>query len=322
MPGAAAAAESPPSSAHAPLPASLVALEQKMAQIRFNTARISERLVFGEPGSPAGGAELGSAGNESKRQNLVTVVTGAIQLSPRAAVFTSKLEVSGEVSGHPLSGEAGAETETRTIGNAHYTYQPRAARFDGGRPWVRRKVEPVRKPHGKVALFADAVAALAPTFTNTLTEAEGPFAKLIDDFGEAVSVREGGSMILDGQQVTEFTATLSLSRLFAGKLTHREQREIVRQPKRATIEIDAFIAASGLPVRTTGVFGARSDGIGIETDILGLEVPVAVQPPPADKTIAEAQLVKLERKRIHRLASKRPRQAFGAQGQLVSRPGA
>ncbi len=292
-PSTALAAETTaPAQPDAPLPASLVGLEQKMAQIRFNSAQISERFAIGELGSRAGGAELGSGVGKSK--NFVSVATGAIRLLPRASVLTDKLEVLEGPAGHSLSG--GVDTETRTIGSTTYTYEPSVAGLDGGRPWVRSRPKPRPKPHGALALLAAELAALAPTLTTTPSEHEGSFTKLIEDLDDAASVTEGGPLVVDGQQVTEFTATISLKTLLAGKLTRKELRAIGKHPRQASIELEVFIAPSGLPVRTTGISQNRTGGIGLQTDILALEVPVVVQVPPANKTISGARLRKLERR--------------------------
>jgi hypothetical protein len=70
------------------------------------------------------------------------------------------------------------------------------------------------------------------------------------------------------------------------------------------VELELFIASSGLPVRTISVLGGRSEDIGVEEDILALEIPVHVHAPPARETIAEAQLSRLEHKRLCRLISR------------------
>lgn len=279
-----------PATSHAPLPASLVGLEQKMAQIRFNSAQISERFAIGELGSRAGGAELGSGVGKSK--NFVSVATGAIRLSPPALVVTDKLEGPEGPAGHSLSNSV--DIETRKIGRTTYTYEPAVAGLDGGRPWVRSRSKPRPKPHGTLALLAAELAALAPTLTTTPSEHEGSFTKLIEELDDATSVTEGGPLVVDGQQVTEFTATISFKALLAGKLNRKELRAIGKHPREAGIELEVFIAPSGLPVRTTGISEDRTGGIGLEMDILALEVPVVVQVPPADKTIGQARLAKLE----------------------------
>jgi hypothetical protein len=66
----------------------------------------------------------------------------------------------------------------------------------------------------------------------------------------------------------------------------------------ATVELDLFIAPTGLPVRTIVTLGGRRKGTTEALDILAINVPfVASLPPPADKTISEAALRRLQHKR-------------------------
>ncbi len=298
---AALAAEGAPAPAQTPavVPPNLQALEQKMAQIRFNTARISLRFVFGELGSPAGGAELGSDVNKAK--SFAISAAGAIRFSPPAAAFTSTVEGLGL----PFLTKTSKE---RTIGKTIYTYKPSVARFDGGRPWVRSRQKPAPKPDSDSARLSAVVESLAPTFSGSSRgDSTGWFTKLIEDLNGAVSIQEVGPVTVDGQQATEFTASLSLAKLLAGKLSPKQLASM--KPSEATMELEAFLAPNGLPVRTTSIVGNRIEGIGIEDDILALEIPVVVHAPPASKTIGEARLRKLEKKRAKR-AKKKDRSAL------------
>jgi hypothetical protein len=65
------------------VPPALQVLEQKMAQIRFSTARVSARFGLGELG-PAG-AELGT-GVKGTNGGFVTSTVGVIRLSPRRSI--------------------------------------------------------------------------------------------------------------------------------------------------------------------------------------------------------------------------------------------
>jgi hypothetical protein len=70
------------------------------------------------------------------------------------------------------------------------------------------------------------------------------------------------------------------------------------------VQLELFVAPSGLPVRTISVLGSRSEGIGGEEDIRALEIPVVVHVPPVRQTIGKARLRKLERRRICKLISR------------------
>jgi hypothetical protein len=291
--GIALAVEATTSPPPATVPQALGALEQRMAQIRFNTARISVRSVLGELGSPAGGAELGSDINKCK--SLVTSGIGEIRLSPAEGTFTGRSE------GLIFQGKSSLVTKSRTIGKTNYTYEPSVESYDGRRPWVRSRQHPPPKPGSKAAQLSAIYGSLAPTFAASEGESPGPtFTKLIDDLNSAVSIQEGGLITVDGQQTTEFTASLSLVKLLAGELSPKQLAAIEQKPSEATVGLEVFIAPNGLPVRTTGVTGGRIEGLGIEEDILALEVPVVVHAPPASKTIGQAQLRKLENKRLKR----------------------
>jgi hypothetical protein len=150
--------------------------------------------------------------------------------------------------------------------------------------------------------------ALAPTLAGPSKGSAEPFATLIDYLDGAVSVSEGGSVTVDGQQTTEFTASLSIVKLLAGKLSRKQlakiEEESLKKPSEAIVELEVFIAPGGLPVRTIGAYGRQAEGLGIQQDILALEVPLAIHAPPARQTIGQAALLRIERKRDHIHAKK------------------
>lgn len=296
-----------------------------MAQIRFNTARVSGRFVLGEMGPAVSGAELGAG---PKRANtLVSSTVAGVRLSPPESTSTSKFEAP-EGSGHTLGS---ASTEERTIGDTTYTYEPFVAHEDGGRPWVRG-TRPSPKPEDEstgLAGISYSLAAMAP-LEGPGSAAIAPFAKLIEDVNGALNVQEVGPVTVDGQQTTEFTVSSSLQRVLSPKQlatltkgvsvlgallsptespkqrakTKQHRQEAAKKLGLTPVTLELFIEPSGLPVRTISVLGSRSAGIGAEEDILALEVPVDVHSPPQSLTIGQAQLRKVERKRLCRLISK------------------
>jgi hypothetical protein len=305
--------------AQTPISPSLQVLEQKMAQIRFSTARISARVVLGEVGPGGGGAELGT-GVQGPNGGFITSTVGVFRLSPPEASTTSKVEAAGVPSG---KGALSATSRVRVIGDSVYTYTPSALRYDHGRPWVRSRQPSSSRSDGEFAV------------PEGLSDSSAPFAKLIEDVNGALSVQEVGPLTVDGQPVTEFTASLTMATLLPGKLLERftkalsslassplaeilspgkessKQREEAKSRSEVDakkvselpVEIELFIAPSGLPVRTNTVIGNRDEAIGSEQDILALEVPVDVHAPPASEVISEAQLRKLRKLRELRLCS-------------------
>lgn len=300
-----AAAQAP-----ATIPSSLQVLEQKMAQIRFSTARVSARVVFGEVGPLGGGAELG-AGVQGPNAGFITSTVGVFRLSPLEASTTSKSQAEGLPNGKDAPS---VTSRVRVIGDDIYTYTPWVLRYDHGRPWVRSK-----QPSS-----SQSDSGVVP---EGLSDSSAPFAKLIEDVNSALSVQEVGPMAVDGEQVTEFTASLTMATLLPGKLLESFTKALTslsvssllepsgKSPKQQeeaksrnevdakkiselSVEIELFVAPSGLPVRTNTVIGDRNEAIGSEQDILALEVPVDVHAPPASETISEAQLRKLRKRRL------------------------
>jgi hypothetical protein len=313
IPGAALAVEANPP---VNVPPALRVLEQKMAQIRFNTARLSDRFAIGEVGPAGAGIELGVAVKGPNR-GFVTSTVGVFRRSPTESSTTSKVEGLGLSNGKSVP-PGSTTSRQRVLGNTIYTYTPSAQHYDGGRPWVRSK------------LVSSAQSEGASTGLVGLSGSSAPFAKLIEDINGALSVQEVGPMTVDGQQVIEFTASLTMATLLPAKRLEKfikasrslgeilaagkespKQREEAKQRREAEakkiselpVEIELFIAPSGLPVRTITVIGNRNEAIDSEQDILALEVPVDVHAPPARETISEAQLRKLRARRLCQIVS-------------------
>ncbi len=305
------------------VPPNLQALEQKMAQIRFKTARISARVGLGELGPAGGGAELGVE-VKGARGGFLSSTLGVFRLLPPEGTASTKIEILGLKPSERTPVGSTTSTE-RVIGNTIYTYTPALERYDGGRPWLRSK-QPSPPPDGQSAGFPGLSDSFAPTLSvaDARSGHAAPFAKLIEDVNRALSVQEVGPVTVDGQQTTEFTVSSSLESLLSSKQlaaftkatstlgallspsespkqrgeTKRHREEAANKLGLAPVELELFIAPNGLPVRMITVLGKRSAGIGAEQDILALEVPVHVHAPPASKTISQAQLRKLRVRRV------------------------
>jgi hypothetical protein len=96
----------------ASVPPNLQALEQKMEQIRFDTARITSRAVLGDIGPVISGAELGTGVTGSN--TLVISTTASVSLAPSESTSTSRIENSDR----PGSALGFSEFQERTIGQA------------------------------------------------------------------------------------------------------------------------------------------------------------------------------------------------------------
>ncbi len=197
--------------------------------------------------------------------------TGLVSVSPGEAIMTVGLP--------------GAEEEFRTIGNVTYRYEKSIAEYDGGRPWVRSTGKTLQSTIG------------API--DTVEEPESPgastFARLIKTIGEAESYVQVGPQVVNGQQASEFEIALkpttALSGL-AGTVTSS-----ANEPHVTSLKLDVFIAPDGLPLRTIVIAGLGSQSLTVTLDVLATEVPVLVTAPPARKTIADAKLEALKKKR-------------------------
>jgi hypothetical protein len=277
-------------------PPALQALEQKMAQIRFNTARVSVRSVLGDF-DPVVSGELAAGRHDSNR--LITITSAALSYSPRALLSTSTLD--SAIGKHTLH----RKVTERVIGRSLYIYVPSLARSDGGRPWVHSAERFVAKPNraNEGEPLAAVFAALSPALAPIPQPGEhGTFIGLAEDLATAQSIHEIASLTpltVDRQPVSGFTASISVAALLARYVSPKQLQQLLAaaRPDEMTVALEVFIAPSGLPVRTTVELGAGEEGVGIQEDVLGLEVPVIVTPPPAAKTITQARLDKLESKR-------------------------
>jgi hypothetical protein len=167
----------------------------------------------------------------------------------------------------------------RQIGHALYLRIQGIAGHDGGRPWVRVSENEVSEQSG--VDFAAAPHDLSASFGLINSSAE--------------DIQQVASTTVDGQSTTVFSATMDLEKFFSTfgvTLVHKLQSVGV---KTATLEL--FIAANGLPVRTSVIIGVEGGTIAVTTDVLQINAPVSVHAPAPRTTISEAQLRKLSKRR-------------------------
>jgi hypothetical protein len=250
----------------ADLPPALQALEAKMAQLNIT----SERFLRLERGNTVTVINTGSSSNGRVHTRV-----------KHASVNTEEL---GEISLSPAVGElfGGADlTEPQAIaaGSTLYTRVPKRARLDCGRPWVR---------------LQGGAAGLPLPFHGSSREVNmggiGPYAGLINLLATATGpVSTVGPAVVEGQATTEFTANVDPLLLIEG-VTPKEHVAIERHVLSVTLGV--FIAESGLPLRVVTQIGVGSSRLTQTVEILAVDIPVSVKPPPARQTIGEQQFAR------------------------------
>ena len=110
----------------------------------------------------------------------------------------------------------------------------------------------------------------------------GIYAGLVNLLSTAVgSVSIGGTTLVRGQQTSEFTAMVEPLKLIEG-LTAAEVETIERQP--ISDELELFVTEAGLPIKVVSSVRSGSENVSETTEILAVDVPVAIKPPPARET--------------------------------------
>jgi hypothetical protein len=267
-----------PAACAATLPPELLTLEHKLAQLKVSSLRFSLEVVIAEAGSAKPAKPL---------------------------VF---LAADGEAGGSPLQAQVdatsvGRHQSIRTIGDVRYEYRPHLARRDGGRPWVYSKLSPSARAEDSVQRTFSALVKVP------ISAALNQQASLAGVLAQAQSVEEIGPTTLDGQQVTQFNATLdseikrssSSSSGLTELLTHSSSQEGSAQSAPArTVTLELFIAPSGLPVRTRVTVTSGGSSLVADADIPAIDIPVHVAAPPTRATISRSRLRRIEQQRTRR----------------------
>ncbi|HEX4437822.1 MAG TPA: hypothetical protein VH061_13610 [Solirubrobacteraceae bacterium] len=284
-----------PARAAVPLPADLVALEQQTAQLQAN----SERFSFQEDVELPGLSSLLEAGGGSGAP-VVLVVAGLGE----ASITPAQLVATGGLFGLP-------EERIRQLGETLYTYDREAGRIDGHRPWVRS--------HGK-SLEAAQSESVDPggLLEGDHAGPQGTFSGLVAELNGALSIAESGPATVDGQRVIEFDAQLDPSPLLErlklkspskhsdnplgglGEAVAPGSKRSGVPSSQPTLEMEAFLAPNGLPVRVRVTLQAERAEISERVDTLAINVPVNVQAPPASQIIDKDALTRIERRRQRR----------------------
>ena len=271
----------------AAIPPDLQALEEKMLALQLTSERVSESVSIEGPTS----GPSGPLGGFSK------------SAVARAAAAAALISVSGEVAFAPPAANLrisvfGLTLHARLIGTTLYVEEPFLAHMDGGRPWVEEPNQHLEQATGGER------AALGGDPSGGSTQA---FGQLIEELNKARSITEVGPRTVDGQPVTAFTASIAVNDV--GRRSAK-QRHAFAKLARPLGRLEVFIAEDGLPVRA--VFSIRLRGhqkVGLitQSDILAINIPVVVEPPPAAKTITQAQYRRLLKRESRRVVKRRRR---------------
>jgi hypothetical protein len=201
------------------------------------------------------------------------------------------ISISGEASlASPPSGIAtatalGHSTQVRIVDGSVYVDEPAVAAKDGGRPWIKSTPSKAPSPTGA-----------SPGVANGATDSFAGVAKLIE---AARTVKALGPATVDGQPVSRFLFTVDPAKV-EGTLSSKARAKLRQLHVTPTAKVEVDIAASGLPVHTAGVIAfAKKLGIGFTADVLGVDFPLTVTPPPAQETITEAELLAMLRNSKH-----------------------
>ncbi|MGA2165273.1 MAG: hypothetical protein ABSH36_12490 [Solirubrobacteraceae bacterium] len=267
---AAASASSPAGASTSPasLPPALQALEQKMEQLQINSERYSRAIHSSETITTE---RRGRHGKRIKRRKHVPVSVTEF----------------GEASISPNEGQVFAGHTRRpsllAIGSSLYSYSAKVARMDGGRPWIRFD-----------SPGAVSIAAVFPYHGESKEVSlggSGSYAGLINLLATAVGqVDAVGPVTVDGQQTTEFTATVEPLGLIKG--LSKKNLALIREhfpPE----QLEVFITEAGVPLRVSSSMRLGSSTFSETTDILAVNVPVKVTRPPARRTISLAKYIEL-----------------------------
>jgi hypothetical protein len=241
-------------------PPELTALEQKMKQLQVNSERFSQTLFA------SGTRHVGKHRRRIKRVSVTQTEGGEVSLAP----LEGKVFKNGDQS----------KPTAIAIGSTLYSYSPSIAGKDRGRPWIE--------------LTGLSAAILFPFHGDPSEEVNaggtGSYAGLINLLDTATgNVDLVGPSQVDGQQTTEFAAVVNPVALIKG--VPKKELEKHQLSERLTV----FLTDAGLPVRVGTYMHVGPVAVAETTDILALNIPVNVTPPPLSQTIDEAEFLKLLR---------------------------
>jgi hypothetical protein len=273
------------------LPPDLVALEHKGLQLQVTSESVGASVTVNAPNAAPSGP------------------FGGFNPSARAAAAFALLTLRGAIAFEPRAGSLelsilGIKVNERFIGTTVWAESPFIAKLDGGRPWVEEKDVPAQPLAGLE------IGALGGSSGSGASQA---FGGEIEEFNGARKIVEVGARRIDGQNVTVFRGELETAKLTA---KDHDALGIERKLLKPLLPMELMFNETGTPVRTVFKLGIRhAHGAALigQSDVLALNPPVSVQPPPADQVITETELKRIERSQLERLRRKLRRQRHHGQ---------
>lgn len=242
------------SAGHADAPPEVQALLTKMAALAPTSARFSGGITVRPRHLPPGYAGLGA---------LVIDIEGEETFAPQPTGIASVTVLQ--------SREA-----VREVGGKIYVDDPKLGSRDGDRPWI-----------------AETAPATQPFYPTTPLIGGGPLATPFSGLAKLVAtasdVKVLGPATVDGQAVTRVSFTIDPFKLAGSRIKGALLRKLRSARPRATSRLEVDLSSSGLPVRVEGVIAVGKIRVGLTADVLAIDEPVSVQPPPAAQTITAAE---------------------------------
>jgi hypothetical protein len=257
-------------------PPALQALEQKMEQLKVSSERYTQTTHSTYT------VTRERRGGHGKRIGKRTTKSLDVDELGEASLMPARGQVFGGAPGKrkPLLIAVGATLYAR-LGTA--------LRGGRGRPWVRL--------HNTGATNVGVLFPYHGQPDEVSLGGSGAYAGLINLLATAVDpIGVSENVVVDGQATTEFMATVEPLRLVKGipaKLLNSLRRKLPPE------QLEVFITEAGLPVRVvlseqmSASPHAGASTMSRTTDILAVNIPVAVKRPPARLTIGEKALAKL-----------------------------
>ncbi len=242
-------------------PAELQALEQHMSELTVTSERVAGKdTVSGKlPHS------LGSP------KAVSTSYSGEQSISPEFVNATLTI--------------AGRTLTLLQLGETLYTHDESIAKRDGGRPWVAEKLS------SKNGLFGSSPSLGGGGSRGSGAPSPTPFKSEAELLKEGSSIRALGASTVDGQATVGFAGTLTAQRLAEGELSKKQLAKLKHEHLKLKGSFETFIAANGVPVHTTVLLSIGKLRFSTSADVLAIDFPVTVPPPPAaPETISAAEL--------------------------------